>query len=167
MTPVALLTLAGNRYQIASDPVDERLWFRLEGNTSREGLVSSVSDGWGKISAEIVKVTNDAMFGFLRTHSLRVDETGGAEAEVVEYEIEGMRWRVSKTDDPEEFQVALPGEEDGQQIRVSKTVANDWKSIAVRALIQRDDTLENRFSDEVSGWAERIAAGSSISPFML
>lgn len=100
MDPVAILTLVGKKYQVASDPVDERLYFRIEGAKAWEGLESTISDGWSKISSEIVMVTNDAMFGYLRTHAMRVDETGGSEAALVEYEIEGLRWCASKTEDP-------------------------------------------------------------------
>ena len=167
MDPVAILTLAGKRYQVASDPVDERLYFRLEGAKAWEGLETTISDGWSKISSEIVMVTNDAMFGYLRTHAMRVDETGGSEAASVEYEIEGLRWCASKTEDPEAFHIRLPGEEYGQKVRVESQMAKDWKSIAVHGLIARDKSLESRFGSEVEGWAARIAAGSSISPFFI
>lgn len=166
MDPVAILTFAGNSYQIATDPVDERLHFRSEGATSWEGLENTISDGWTKISAEIVTATNDAMFGFLHTHSMRVDKTDGDEATAVEFEIEGLRWGVGKTDDPAAFRVRLPGEEKGLKVRLQGDPSADWQSIAVRGLISRDHSLEARFGDEVAGWAERIAAGCQISPYM-
>lgn len=162
MDPVALLTLAGQRYQVASHPEDGRYHFRVEGAPDWTALDSSQKDGWAKVATDVVCATTDVLCGYLTTHAMTVRDRADVAEGVQEYQILDLTWKMRRAGD-DTLDVQL-GEGPWQAVQLAGAGQMDDKPAAIRGLIAADPGVAERFAREARDWAGRIAAGCTVVP---
>lgn len=162
MDPVALLTLAGHRYQVASHPKDGRYHFRAEGESAWTALDSSQKDGWTRVATEVVCATTDVLCGYLTTHAMTVRDRADVAEGVQEYQILDLTWQMRRGED-DTLDVQL-GEGRWQTVQLAGAGRMEDKPAAIRGLIAADPGVAERFAQEARNWAGRIAAGCTVMP---
>lgn len=139
----------------------DKLAFRLTGSDDEwQPLQNTVEEGWPDIAAEIIAVTRDAVFDYVRMHMIHVRDAGLPEGQYL-YDLYGLKWVVRGGHTA--AQSRLPkGEWVDYDAHLCGPDATRERSALGAVAVYRD--LEERIGKDVRDWARRIAQGSSVTP---
>ncbi len=161
--PVAKLCIGGTNYMIGEMSDINVLVFRLDADNTAEWtqLKNSVEEGWSSVAAEIISLTRDPVFEYIRMHMIHRRNVN-AGPDIMLFDLYGYEWFVRMND--EGCAVRIEGM-DWTTVDVSGfDPETELGKIAVTALMEAVPDTRESFAEDTQSWARRIAAGASIMP---
>ncbi len=162
--PFASLQIGSRVYDIAHALRDEAmLAFRVSGQQEFSALDRQLTDGWAKIGADILLLDPDVLFDFLLTHAVS-QRAGDGDLTQLDFDTLGVAWSARLLHD-RDGEVRI-GQGEWQYARLGLNAPKEGRKRAIMLLLATLPNARSYFEPHITLWAERIAQGVTIKPFL-
>lgn len=163
--PFATLRIGPTGYQIGEGEGEGVLKYRVGEDGDWIDLQRNQAEGWQRIGAEILISTRDALYDYANMHVIKITEEG-AEPDVFEYDLFDFRFELQSDMSGGVIMLNIPEMGWVEVHDENPADYNSRRELAVHALFSAAPQLADEFADDVEAWAERLAAGATVEPYI-
>lgn len=160
--PFARLRIGPWGYEVGDCAPGGQLYARAGAEGAWTPLERRLDDGWHRIAAAILMTEPDLLTRFLQTHMVRVSGDF-ARGEVVHFDTLGTGWALRLEGDALFVHF---GDEPWQAVQLAPGAPREGREWAVAALLAARFDLDGHFRAQMAEWAQRIAAGATVTPIL-
>lgn len=163
--PFAAVRIGNSRYFVANGETDEDLIYRPEERQEWAHLSRNLDDGWQKVIAEILVHTRDAMHDYVRMHLINVSGDSSTE-EYLDMNLFGYTWKMKSDFSDGNIELELPERGIVVLKGLDPSQFQKRRDAAVYSLVHAAPELADQFQNDIDEWAQRLAAGATVEPYM-
>ncbi|MBO6853532.1 MAG: hypothetical protein JJ872_07190 [Marivivens sp.] len=159
----AVINIGGTDYMVGRDEDNDVLAFQTKEKPRWTSLRNTLEHGWSAIAAEILSLTRNATFEYIRMHLIHRKNVA-TEENVMMFDLYGFEWFLRVENDHVEIRF---GGDDWQPADLGYLPADSPNAVlAATALLNGLPDASLLFGRDVEAWALRLAAGALVRPIM-